>query len=172
MARRTKGEGTLRKRKDGRWEGWFNIDKDENGKTKRKSVTAKTKSECQEKLNKAKEEYLKEQSVLSSHTYLTNSDPTLNEWYEIWINTFCKNVIKDYTVNGYEQRFKTNILPALGDMKLSELSTVNCQQFLVGLFSNGRQRGREKHGNGLAYYSVKGIERTLSSCLQKRWMKI
>ena len=167
MARRTKGEGTLRKRKDGRWEGWFNIGKDENGKTKRKSVTAKTKSECQEKLNKAKEEYLKEQSVLSSHTYLTNSDPTLNEWYEIWINTFCRNVIKDYTVNGYEQRFKTNILPALGDMKLSELSTVNCQQFLVGLFSDGRQRGREKHGNGLAYYSVKGIERTLSSCLQK-----
>ena len=49
MARRTKGEGTLRKRKDGRWEGWFNIGKDENGKTKRKSVTAKTKSECQEK---------------------------------------------------------------------------------------------------------------------------
>lgn len=167
MARRTKGEGTLRKRKDGRWEGWFNIGKDENGKTKRKSVTAKTKSECQEKLNKAKEEYLKEQSVLSSHTYLTDSDPTLNEWYEIWINTFCRNVIKNYTVNGYEQRFKTNILPALGDMKLSELSTVNCQQFLVGLFSNGRQRGREKHGNGLAYYSVKGIERTLSSCLQK-----
>ena len=34
MARRTKGEGTLRKRKDGRWEGWFNIGKDENGKTK------------------------------------------------------------------------------------------------------------------------------------------
>ena len=59
MARRTKGEGTLRKRKDGRWEGWFNIGKDENGKTKRKSVTAKTKSEWQEKLNKAKEEYLK-----------------------------------------------------------------------------------------------------------------
>lgn len=59
MARRTKGEGTLRKRKDGRWEGWFNIGKDENGKTKRKSVTAKTKSECQEKLNKAKEEAIK-----------------------------------------------------------------------------------------------------------------
>ena len=54
MARRTKGEGTLRKRKDGRWEGWFNIGKDENGKTKRKSVTAKTKSECQEKLNNPK----------------------------------------------------------------------------------------------------------------------
>jgi hypothetical protein len=42
MARRAKGEGTLRKRKDGRWEGWFNTGKDENGKIKRKSVTAKT----------------------------------------------------------------------------------------------------------------------------------
>ena len=31
VARRTKGDGTLRKRTDGRWEGWFNIGKDENG---------------------------------------------------------------------------------------------------------------------------------------------
>ena len=36
MARRTKGEGTLRKRKDGRWEGWFNIGKDEKDKTKKR----------------------------------------------------------------------------------------------------------------------------------------
>lgn len=34
MARRAKGDGTLRKRKDGRWEGWFNIGTDENGKIK------------------------------------------------------------------------------------------------------------------------------------------
>ena len=29
MARRTKGEGTLGKRKDGRWEGWLNKAKEE-----------------------------------------------------------------------------------------------------------------------------------------------
>lgn len=79
MARRAKGDGTLRKRKDGRWERWFNIGKNENGKIKRKSVTAKTKTECQEKLNKAKEEYFNEQKMLSTHTYLTNSNPTLTE---------------------------------------------------------------------------------------------
>ena len=44
MARRAKGEGTIRKRKDNRWEGWFNIGKDENGKIQRISVTAKTKT--------------------------------------------------------------------------------------------------------------------------------
>lgn len=167
MARRAKGDGTLRKRKDGRWEGWFNIGTDENGKIKRKSVTAKTKIECQEKLNKAKADYFNEQKMLSSHTYLTNSDPTLHEWYEIWINTFCKNVIKDYTVQGYAQRFRLYILPELGNLKLSEISTVICQQFLINLYNNGRERGRSKKGNGLSYYTVKGIQRTLSVCLQK-----
>ena len=167
MTRRAKGDGTLRKRKDGRWEGWFNIGKDENGKIKRKSVTAKTKIECQEKLIKAKEDYFNEQKMLSTHTYLTNSDPTLNEWYEIWINTFCRNVIKDYTVQGYSQRFRLYILPELGKLRLSEISTVICQQFLINLYNNGRERGRSKKGNGLSYGTVKGIQRTLSVCMQK-----
>ena len=86
MARRTKGEGTLRKRKDGRWEGWFNIGKDENGKTKRKSVTAKTKSECQEKLDKAITENEKQQRIMNRCDFLTNPEPTLEEWTENRIN--------------------------------------------------------------------------------------
>lgn len=167
MARRAKVDGTLRKRKDSRWEGWFNIGKDENGKIKRKSVTTKTKTECQEKLNKAKKEYFNEQKMLSTHTYLTNSNPTLTEWYEIWINTFCKNVIKDYTVQGYAQRFRIHILPELGKLKLSEISTVICQQFLINLYNDGRERGRIKKGNGLSYGTVKGVQRTLSVCMEK-----
>lgn len=167
MARRAKGDGTLRKRKDGRWEGWFNIGKDDNGKIKRKSVTAKTKSECQEKLKKAQEEYYNTQNIMSSHTYLTNSDPTLQEWYDIWIDTFCKGVVKDYTVQGYAQRFKIYILPELGKMKLSEISTVTCQQLINKLYTDGRSRGRTKKGNGLSLYTVKGIKRALNICLQK-----
>ena len=41
MARRTKGEGTLRKRKDGRWEGWFNIGKDETARQNEKVLPQK-----------------------------------------------------------------------------------------------------------------------------------
>ena len=79
MARRAKGEGTLRKRSDNRWEGWFDIGKDENGKIKRISVTAKTKTECQEKLKLAQAKYEEEQKILSTHNYLTESDPTLEK---------------------------------------------------------------------------------------------
>ena len=50
MAKRNNGMGTLRKRKDGRWEGRFNAGVDENGKKQVKYILAKTKTECNEKL--------------------------------------------------------------------------------------------------------------------------
>ena len=57
MARnkRKQGEGMIRLRKDGRWEGRIVVDYDEKGNPKTKSVLAKTKGECEEKLRKLKE---------------------------------------------------------------------------------------------------------------------
>ena len=48
--RRKNGEGTLRKRKDGRWEGRVVIGYDDKNLPITKNVTAKTKSECAESL--------------------------------------------------------------------------------------------------------------------------
>ena len=44
-------------RKDGRWEGRFNIGVNENGKPKVKYILAKTQAECARKLKAAIEEY-------------------------------------------------------------------------------------------------------------------
>lgn len=44
--KRKSGEGTVRLRKDGRWEGRIVIGYDENGLPKTKNVLAKTKGEC------------------------------------------------------------------------------------------------------------------------------
>lgn len=58
MARKRKnGQGTVRLRSDGRWEGRHIVGYDENGKAKQKSVLAKTKAECVEKLKRLREEY-------------------------------------------------------------------------------------------------------------------
>ena len=54
--KRKQGEGTLRLRKDGRWEGRVVIGYDDKGKPKTKSVLAHTKGECVEKLESLKEE--------------------------------------------------------------------------------------------------------------------
>lgn len=88
MARRAKGEGTVRLRKDGRWEGTYIAGVDENGKKFRKNVLAKSKLECVEKLNVAQAQYAKEQEIIANCGYLKEADPTLNSWYKIWVENF------------------------------------------------------------------------------------
>ena len=59
MARKRKaGDGTVRQRKDGRWEGRIVIGYDDNGYPKTKNVLAKTKKECVEKLQLVRAEDL------------------------------------------------------------------------------------------------------------------
>lgn len=52
--RRAKGEGSLRKRSDGRWEGRYIAGRDpETGKLLYRNVLAKTQAECRIKLREA-----------------------------------------------------------------------------------------------------------------------
>ena len=53
--KRKNGEGTVRLRKDGRWEGRVVIGYDDQGLPKTKNVLTKTKVECIEKLKALKE---------------------------------------------------------------------------------------------------------------------
>lgn len=51
--KRANGEGNIRKRKDGRWEGRYTAGRDENGKAVYKNVLGKTQAEVKEKLKDA-----------------------------------------------------------------------------------------------------------------------
>lgn len=167
MAKRNNGMGTLRKRKDGRWEGRFNTGVDENGKKQVKYILAKTKTECNEKLEKAIKEYEEAQLILNRCAFLNNANPTLEEWYEIWMESFCKASVKEYTANGYKQYFNAKIIPKIGNINIKNLTTVVCQQFLMDLYQNGRIRNTKSKGNGLSVKTVKDIKIALQTCLQK-----
>ena len=56
VKKRKNGEGTLRKRSDGRWEAWVVIGYDENNLPRTKNVTAVNKDKCLEKLERLKSE--------------------------------------------------------------------------------------------------------------------
>ena len=75
--KRKNGEGTLRLRKDGRWEGRIVTDYREDGRPITKNVTAKTKTECCEKLEKLKERY-------GRHTDKIKSDMPFGDWIDFW----------------------------------------------------------------------------------------
>ncbi len=167
MAKRNNGEGTITKRKDGRWEGRYYTGEIVNGKRVRKNVLAKTKAECKEKLNKAIADNANRMRIIERCNFLTNPEPTLEEWSRIWFESFCTASVKEYTRNSYQSYFDRYILPNLGGMKIKDISTVSCQQFLMKMYTSGRTRNVEKKGKGLSAKTVKDIKIALQTCLQK-----
>ena len=165
MAKRSNGEGTLRKRKDGRWEGRYNAGVDENGKRITKYILAKTQAECKEKLRTAIAEYNEQKAILERCDFLDNANPTLEQWSKIWLESFCKAAVRSGTYENYKFFFRTYINPTIGKIELKSLSTVNCQQFLMKMFAEGRQRGNKK--KGLSEATVRDIKIALHTCLQK-----
>ena len=78
--RRASGEGNIRKRKDGRWEGRYVAGHDENGKPIRKNVLGKTQAEVREKLKQAIED-AKVLDVQRADEY------TVEDWAECWLTS-------------------------------------------------------------------------------------
>ena len=76
--RRANGEGNIRKRKDGRWEGRYTVGHDpETGKAIIKNVLGKTQAEVKEKLKKAIEENV-------GIDYGRAKTYTVGNWLEVW----------------------------------------------------------------------------------------
>ena len=76
--RRANGEGNIRKRKDGRWEGRYTVGHDpETGKAIIKNVLGKTQTEVKEKLKRAIEENV-------GIDYGRAKTYTVGNWLEVW----------------------------------------------------------------------------------------
>lgn len=79
--KRANGEGNIRKRKDGRWEGRYTAGHDANGKAIYKNVLGKTQAEVKEKLKRAIEEN-KGLDIVKAGQY------TLSQWMDVWFENY------------------------------------------------------------------------------------
>ena len=162
MARKRKaGDGTVRQRKDGRWEGRVVIGYDDNGYPKTKNVLAKTKKECVEKLQKLKEECggLKPEKV--------RPEMPLGDWLTYWYENHSKPKIRPTTQETYESRIRLHIIPEIGDISLNKLTQNDLQQFYGRLKKSGRKRFTDKYGEGLSDRMVRMCHATCRSALEK-----
>src|SRR5699024_5093879 len=96
--RRKKGEGSVRQRKDGRWEGRVVIGYDEKGLPKTKNVLAKTKTECVAKLKALRER------LAAPDTELPKAGLSLGDWLDHWYQDYKKANLRPNTQMSYEQR--------------------------------------------------------------------
>ena len=162
MARKRKnGDGTIRQRADGRWEGRYVIGYDDKGYPKTKNVLAKTKRECAEKLDALKAELggIKSDKV--------KPDMRFGDWMVYWFENHAKPKIRPTTQENYWGRIRLHINPELGHIPLNKLTQNDLQQFYGRLKKNGRKIRTEIYGEGLSDRMVRMCHATCRSALEK-----
>ena len=130
--KRKNGEGTVRLRKDGRWEGRVVIGYDDKGLPKTKNVLAKTKSECVEKLKTLKD------ALAPPAPPRIKADMPFGDWMEHWYETYSKPAARPGTRRIYEGYLRLYIRPELGHIPLNRLTAKDMQQFFAWLKTEGR----------------------------------
>lgn len=106
--RAAQGAGTIRQRKDGKWEARYTVGRDPGtGKQIQKSIYGKTQQEVAKELRKAT-------TAIDEGTYTEPSKITIGVWLDIWKDEYLGGV-KPATVSSYEQQIKNHIKPSLGN---------------------------------------------------------
>jgi len=114
------GEGSITRRKDGRWQCQISV-----GGGERKTLYGKTKKEVQEKLRLAINE--QKQGVLS-----TGPDQTLATYLIYWLETVHKPLIRVRTYEQYLSSINHHIIPRLGKIMLRKLTVQHIRAFYAG----------------------------------------
>src|SRR6056297_1774276 len=111
---RGNGEGTIFKRKNGKWQGAVTIGTDpQTGKQKRKYFYGDTSKEVARKMTNLKQK-------LFNGTYSEPSEMKLSDWLKRWIEGR-KSSLAYSTYSNYKTMLKNHITPDIGDTKLKDL---------------------------------------------------
>lgn len=126
--KRSNGEGSIYKRKDGRWCGAYY---DELPVPKRHCVYGKTQKEVKQKL-KDKAELLKQR-----RKELDVPD-TLGKWILFYLENYKKNEIKETTYSNYMTLYRSHIKKSkIDNIQLDKLSSNELQIYYNNMLSNG-----------------------------------
>ena len=157
---RSPGDGNIRQRSDGRWEGRYVAGRDADGKLIRKNVLGKTQAEAKEKLNAALAE-AKVIDVAKADEY------TVKSWVQTGYEVYSRPHIRDSTRRFYE-RYIDRIIPALGDIPLKRLTGRDIQKLYNDTKEHGRIRKEQKEKDpSLSDTYVRGMHTMLHGCLQR-----
>lgn len=113
--RRANGEGTIRKRKNGIWEGRFCV----NGE--QRSVYSKSQQGLRKKMVEAF-------SDINNDEFLLESKNTLESWLLLWQETYL-NDVKQSSADRYKSCIRVHIIPVLGKIPISDLKQPVIQKF-------------------------------------------
>ena len=117
--KRANGEGSIRKRNDGRWEGRYTAGRNPTtGKPIYKNVLGKTQTEVKEKLKVALVE-CERIDVYKSAQY------TVGEWMDVWFENYAAIKVRPSSHQTYKGYIEHHIKPHIGSIPHSKLTTLD-----------------------------------------------
>ena len=158
--RAAQGAGNIRKKtvlRNGKeytfWEARITVGRDPGtGKQLRRSFSGKTQKEVREKMQAAA-------VAVNDGDYFEPSKITVGQWLDTWAAEYL-NSVKPRTVESYKANIIQHIKPAVGALRLSELTAVDVQRLYNGLIN-------KHNGAPLSPKSKKNVHGTLHKALEK-----
>jgi integrase len=145
--KRAHGEGTYKRRKDGRWEAQYTIYTPSG--SKRKSIYARTKADVAAKLRK----------ILADRdggVCFDAENLSLGEYLDRWLEGSVKDSVWHTTYRDYAGHVRNHIAPELGRLKLAKLTSAHVQALY-----------RKKLDSELSPRTVNYIHATLHKALEQ-----
>lgn len=156
--RRPQGDGTIRKRNDGRWEARIIIGHKNDGSPMYKSAFAKTQKSALKQLHQL--------LALYRDVDLTEEcRMTLGEWLDKWLDEYMIFTIRESTLDSYRAMVKNQVKPFIGGKQIASLTTADMQKFYNKIKKEGRVREHPIHGKTLADSMVRGVHMMLHEAL-------
>ena len=157
--RRPQGDGTIRKRSDGRWEARIIIGHKNDGTPMYKSAFAKTQKSALKQLHQLLDLY--RDVDLTEECRMT-----LGEWMDKWMDEYMIFTIKENTIKGYRSQIDHQIKPFIGHKQLASLTTADIQKFYNKIKKEGRVHPHPIHGHMLSDSMVRKIHMMLHEAME------
>ena len=157
--RRPAGDGMVRRRDDGRWEGRIVIGHRENGEPLFRHVYAKTQKALLDKLHQNIECYRDVELTEDSRM-------TLGEWLDRWLAEYKTGTMRPGTLKNYRCYIEYYIKPQLGDKQISLISQQDIQRMYRRLKTEGRIHEHPEMDHQLSDSMVRHIHSTLHAALK------
>lgn len=156
--RRPQGDGTIRKRADGRWEGRIIIGHKKEGSPIFKSVFGKTQKTTLKQLHQLIDLY--RDVDLTEECRMT-----LGEWLDKWLDEYMIFTVRESTLQGYRSSIENQIKRFIGNKQLAYLTTADIQKFYNQIKKNGRIKFHRVHGYALSDIVVRDTHMILHQSL-------
>ena len=95
-------------------------------------------------------------------------DYTVGEWAQLWYKNYVKPAVRASTAAYYKNYIDQHIVPRIGDIKLTALTTLQIQKFYNETKAHGRVQRYEKMDDlSLSNKTIRGLHTTLRQCLEQ-----